>query len=109
MCAINKCLGAPKRNVDYIVTRKFLKALYQKRPDLIPEEWVFRLDNAQVHTSEAFMAKTSMQLVPYPLFSPDLTPASLFLSTMVKRKLARLTFFLEEFKTKWEWIIRTLT
>jgi hypothetical protein len=86
--------------VDYIVTRKFLKALYQKRPDLIPGEWVFRSNNAQVHTAEAFMAKTSMQLVPYLLFSPDLTPASLFLSPMVKRELAGLTLFLEEFKTK---------
>jgi uncharacterized protein YaeQ len=40
-------------NVDYIICtlKKFLKVLYQKRPDLGPGDWIFHCNNALVHTT----------------------------------------------------------
>jgi hypothetical protein len=37
---------------------------------------------------------------PTPLYFPDLTPANLFLSPMLKKELAGLSLSLEEFRIK---------
>jgi hypothetical protein len=58
---------------------------------------------------QAFLAKKSIQLVPRPLYSPDLTPANLSLSPMLEEETAGLTLSRDKFKTKWEGIIRTLS
>ncbi len=52
-----------------------------------------------------------MQAFPgsHPLYSPDLTPASLLLSSTLKKEVAVLTLSLDKFKTNWEGVIRTLT
>jgi hypothetical protein len=39
---------------------------------------------------------------------PDLAPADYFLFPTLKRELAGQTLSLDEFKTKWEGVIRTL-
>ncbi len=52
-----------------------LKALWQKRPDLVPEEWVSHTDNAPVHTAQEsadIPGQKSIHLVPYLLYSSDL-------------------------------------
>jgi hypothetical protein len=46
---------------------------------------------------------------PPPPHSPDLAPADFFLFLTLKRELVGLILSLEEFKTKWEGVIRTLT
>jgi hypothetical protein len=48
-------------------------------------------------------------LLPDTPNSPDLAPADFFLFPMLKRELAGLTLSLDEFESKWEEIIRTLT
>jgi histone-lysine N-methyltransferase SETMAR len=101
-------------NGDYIIKawKSFLKALRLKRPDLEPGEWMFHWDNAPVHTAEKvqrFLAKKQIQVIPHPPYSPDLAPADYFLFPTLKRELAGLSMTLDEFKTKWEGVIRTLT
>jgi hypothetical protein len=44
-----------------------------------------------------FLAKTSPQLVPNPLLTPDLVTTVSFLLPMLKKELAGLTFSLDEF------------
>jgi hypothetical protein len=46
---------------------------------------------------------------PHPPYSPDLAPADYFLFPTLKRELAGLSVSLDEFKTKWEGVVRTLT
>ncbi len=46
---------------------------------------------------------------PPPLYSPDLAPVDYFLFPTLKRQLAGLSMTLDEFKTKWEGVARTLT
>ena len=103
-----------KVNGDYIINtlKRFLKALHQKRPDLEPGSWVLHWDNAPVHTSQKvldFLAKKNIQLLPHPPYSPDLAPADFFLFPTLKRELAGHTMALEEFRKKWEGVIRKLT
>jgi hypothetical protein len=78
---------------------------------LVPGEWLLHWDNAQVHTAQKvqqFLAKKQIQFLSHPPpISPNLAPAVLF--TRLKRELAVLTLSLDEFKTKWEGVIRTLT
>jgi histone-lysine N-methyltransferase SETMAR len=101
-------------NADYIISalKRFLKALRLKRPDLQPGEWMFHWDNAPVHTAQKvqqFLAKKNIQVIPHPPYSPDLAPADYFLFPTLKRELAGQTLSLDEFKTKWEGVVRTLT
>jgi histone-lysine N-methyltransferase SETMAR len=98
---------------DYVILalRKFLKALKAKRPDLVPGEWFLHWDNAPVHSAQkvqAFLAEKSIQLLPHPPYSPDLAPADFFLFPALKRELAGLTLSQEEFKKRWEGVVRTL-
>jgi histone-lysine N-methyltransferase SETMAR len=58
---------------------------------------------------QAFLAKKSIQVLPHPPYSPDLAPADFFLFPELKRELAGLTLSQDEFKTKWEGVVRTLT
>jgi histone-lysine N-methyltransferase SETMAR len=57
---------------------------------------------------QAFLAKKSIQVLPHPPYSPDLAPAKFFLFPALKRELAGLTLSQDEFKTKWEGVVRTL-
>jgi histone-lysine N-methyltransferase SETMAR len=43
-----------------------------------------------------------------PPYSPNLAPADYFLFPTLKRELAGLSMSLDEFKTKWEGVVRTL-
>jgi histone-lysine N-methyltransferase SETMAR len=68
--------------------------------------------DAPVHTAQKvqqFLAKKNIQVLPHPPYSPDLAPADYFLFPTLKRELAGLTMSLDEFKQKWEGVIRTLT
>jgi histone-lysine N-methyltransferase SETMAR len=85
-----------------------LKALRLKRPDPVPGEWMFHWDNAPVHTAAVFGEKEHPGDSPPP-YSSDLAPADYFLFPTLKRELAGLSMTLDEFKTKWEGVIRTLT
>jgi histone-lysine N-methyltransferase SETMAR len=103
-------------NADYIISalKKFLKALRQKRPDLRPGDWMFHWDNAPVHTAQKvqqFLAKKKIQVIHHhhPPYSPDLAPADYFLFPRLKRELVGQMLSLDEFKTKWEGVIRTLS
>jgi histone-lysine N-methyltransferase SETMAR len=58
---------------------------------------------------QAFLAKKSIQVLPHPPYSPDLAPADFFLFPELKKELAGLTLSQDEFKTKWEGVVRTLT
>jgi histone-lysine N-methyltransferase SETMAR len=103
-----------KVNAEYVISalKSFLKALRKKRPDLVPGEWMLHWDNAPVHTAQKvqqFLAKKNIQVLPHPPYSPDLAPADYFLFPTLKRELAGLTMSLDEFKQKWEGVIRTLT
>jgi histone-lysine N-methyltransferase SETMAR len=55
------------------------------------------------------LAKKKIQVIPHPPYSPDLAPVDYFLFPMLKRELAGLSMSLDEFKTKWEGVVRTLT
>jgi histone-lysine N-methyltransferase SETMAR len=57
---------------------------------------------------QACLAKKSIQVLPHPPYSPDLAPAD-FLFPELKRELVGLTLSQDEFKTKWEGVVRTLT
>jgi hypothetical protein len=50
-----------------------------------------------------------MQLLPHPPYSPDLATADFLLFPTLKRELLSLILSLNEFKTKWEGVLRTMT
>jgi hypothetical protein len=58
---------------------------------------------------QQFLAKKNIQVIPHPPYSPDLAPADYFLFPMLKRELEGQTLSLDEFKTKWEGVVRMLT
>ncbi len=63
-----------------------------------------------MHTSQKvqqFLAEKKIQVIPHPPYSPDLAPADYFLFPTLKRELAGQTLSLDEFKMKWEGVIRT--
>jgi histone-lysine N-methyltransferase SETMAR len=73
---------------------------------------MFHWDNAPVHTAEKvprFLAKKQIQVILHPPYSPDLAQADYFLFPTLKRELAGLSVSLDEFNTKWEGVVRTLT
>jgi hypothetical protein len=57
---------------------------------------------------QAFLANKSIQVLPHPPYSPDLAPADFFLFPVLKRELAGLTLSQDEFKMKWEGVVRML-
>jgi len=101
-------------NANFIVgaLRRFLKAFRAKRPEMAAGEWFLHWDNAPVHTAKVvrdFLAKNHIQLLEHPPYSPDLAPADFFLFPKLKRELAGITMTQEEFKKKWEGVLRTLS
>ncbi len=59
--------------------------------------------------SSAVLSKKAEPGDPHPLYSPDLAPVDYFLFPSLKRELGGLSMSLDEFKTKWEGVVRTLT
>jgi histone-lysine N-methyltransferase SETMAR len=83
-------------NANYIVKvlGLFMKQLRKKRPAMVAQQWWFHWNNAPVHTAAVFqdwLAARNVQVIPHPLYSPDLAPADFFLFRRVKEQLAGLT------------------
>ena len=92
--------------------QRFMKTFKAKRPEIAAEEWFMHWENAPVHTAKSvrdFLNKNNIQLLDHPPNSPDLAPADLFLFSKLKRELAGITMMQEEFKKKWEGVLRTLS
>ena len=92
--------------------RRFLKTFKAKRPEIAAGEWFLHWDNAPVHTAKSvrdFLTKNNIQLLDHPPYSPDLAPADFFLFPKLKKELAGITMTQEEFKNKWEGVLRTLS
>ena len=92
--------------------RRFLKACKAKCPEIASGEWFLHWDNAPVHTSKSvrdFLTRNNIQLLNHPPYSSDLAPSDYFLFPKLKRELAGITMMQEEFKKKWEGVLRTLS
>jgi hypothetical protein len=63
----------------------------RRRPEVWREQtWLFHHDNAPSHTSvltQKFLAKDEMAVIPYPPYSPDLTPCDFFVFPEINLKL----------------------
>ena len=68
-------------------------------------------DNAPVHKSvRDFLTRNNIQLHnPPPPHSPVLAPSDYFLFPKLKRELAGIIMTQEEFKKKWEGVLRMLS
>lgn len=75
----------------------FVTALEQKRPDLYrnPHTWALLHDGAPAHRARVclrFLGEQSIQLLPHPGYSPDLTPADFWFFNRVKEPLRGIRF-----------------
>jgi histone-lysine N-methyltransferase SETMAR len=70
--------------------------LQEKCPWLAHRKILFHYDNAPAHSSGVVAAKLmelGFQLVPHPLFSPDLAPSDYYLFPNMKKLLAGRRFY----------------
>ena len=68
----------------------FRDAVNPKRPHIRDGRWLFYHDNAPVNTAGKvleFLHRNNMQMVPHPLYSPDLALCDFFLFSTIKRPL----------------------
>ena len=92
------------------MTTQFLKAFEAKCPEIAAGEWFLHWDNAPVHKNvRDFLTRNNIQLLNHPPYSSDLAPSDYFLFPKLKRELAGITMMQEEFKKKWEGVLRTLS
>lgn len=71
------------------ILRQFRTSLRIRRPRLFRAFWL-HMDNASPHTcleTRRFLLQTGTQVVPHPLYSPDLAPNDFFFYPRVKREI----------------------
>ncbi len=90
----HQCRLAPKNGVD---SEYYISVLKQLMKDHIPKKWLdlIRMQklhhgNARPHVSQRvteFLAHKQIQVVPHPLYSPDLAPNDFYLYPTAKKDL----------------------
>ena len=80
-----------KHQFYHEVLTRLRDAVRRDRPELWENQtWILHNDNAPAHASlliPSYLAKHQTSVVPYPLSSPDLAPAYVFLFPKLKTPL----------------------
>ncbi|XP_018316263.1 histone-lysine N-methyltransferase SETMAR-like [Mycetomoellerius zeteki] len=94
-------LPSKQTNGDYYVAllNRFNNILKKKRPHLAKKNVLFHQDNARVRTCSAPIAKFNefrYELLPHPVYSPDLAPCDYFLFPNLKKWFGGKRFITRE-------------
>jgi transposase len=84
-------IGRTVNQLSYLeILARLNEAVHRRRPELWPDAWILRNDNAPAHDAlavrEFWVKKSIMQLERIP-YSPDLAPSDIWLSPKLKTAL----------------------
>ena len=74
-------------------------AIHEKRQGKLSEGVLLQQDNAKVHTCKVAMdavERNRYELIPHPVYSPDLAPSDFFLFPNLKKDIRGLHFQSDE-------------